>query len=297
MCIKARALRFKGGDVSKKAPRQRGSEFGYLILIFLYRLLGYSFLRFFLFFVVSYYFITAQDIKKIAKKQYRNIGIRYSNIFYFKHLYSFAVAVLDRFGSSIEPLSFNVESINSDAVRDGKNGSILIISHFGGWGIAQNLMKLKCPINIVMKEAYKKDIKKIEKTIISDNETSVNVIDLNDGFSALARIAGALGRKEIVGMMADRVYDENGVVEANFFDKKIELNKNPFELACRMGVPMYTVFVFGNKESGYKFVFSDSLEGNSIDELAESYANKLEEAVKESPLSWFNFYDFWKADE
>jgi predicted LPLAT superfamily acyltransferase len=283
--------------VSEKAPRQRGSEWGYLILIFLYKLLGYKFLRFFLFFVVSYYFITARDVKKIAKKQYENIGLKYSNALYFKHLYSFAIAILDRFGSGIEPLSFAVESINSDAVRDGKDGSILLISHFGGWGIAQNLMRLNCPINIVMKEAYKKDIKRIEKTITAENETLVNVIDLNDGFSALAQIASALGRKEIVGMMVDRVYSGNGAVDANFFGKKIELNKNPFELAYRMGVPMYTVFVMGDKQSGYKFVFSDALSGGNIEELAESYANKLEEAVKNSPLSWFNFYDFWKADK
>lgn len=283
--------------MSTKPPKQRGSGFGYHILILLYRFFGYGFLRFFLFFVVLYYFFIASDVKKVTKKYYENIGLTYSSTLYFKHLYAFAIAVLDRFGSALEPDLFNVESINSEAVRQGKEGSILIISHFGSWGIAQNLLRFGRKINIVMKEAFKKDIKQVEKTISEEKQKTINVIDLNDGFAALVEIAGALGRKEIVGMMADRVYDENRVVFSSFFGKRVKLNKNPFELGVRMGVPLYAMFVFGNKKNGYKFVFSDRLDGHSVDELALSYAKKLEEAIKSSPLLWFNFYDFWEADK
>jgi len=250
----------------------------------------------FLFFVVSYYFFRASDIKKITKKYYQNIGLTYSNGLYFGHLYAFALSVLNRFASGFDPKSLNAVSINSDAVRYGEKGSILLISHFGSWGIAQNLLRFGRAINIVMKEAYKKDIKKIEQSIKEDKELPIKVIDLNDGFTALTKIAAAISKNEIIGMMVDRIYDENSVVNARFYDKTVRLNKNPFELAAKMDIPLYTVFVVGDKKNGFEFIFSDRLTGHGIQELAASYAKNLEDMTRAHPLLWFNFYDFWEAD-
>lgn len=263
----------------------------------MYRLFGYFFLRFLLVFVVLYYYIKASDIKKITKKYYLNIGLKYSNSLYFRHLYAFAVAILDRFTSSFYPESLSVRSINSDSVRYGKQGSILLISHFGSWGIAHNLLKFECPINIVMKEAYQKELKELANSVGSDKEQAMRIIDLNDGFTALTKIANAISAHEIIGMMVDRVYDENSVVNAMFYDKKIRLNKNPFVLAIKMKIPIYTVFVVGDKINGFEFIFSDRLEGQKIEELAASYAKELENMTKSYPLLWFNFYDFWDSDK
>lgn len=262
----------------------------------MYRFFGYGFLRFFLVFVVTYYFFRASDIKKVTKKYYKNIGLSYSHLLYFRHLYAFAISILNRFASGFDPKSLNAVSINSDAVRYGEKGSILLISHFGSWGIAQNLLRFGRPINIVMKEAYKKDIKEIENGIKENKELPIKVIDLNDGFVALAKIAAAISQNEIIGMMVDRIYDENSVVNAKFYDGAVRLNKNPFELAAKMDIPLYTVFVIGDKKNGFEFVFSDRLVGQNIEELAASYAKNLEDMTRVHPLLWFNFYDFWETD-
>ncbi len=278
-------------------PKQRGNQLGYQILILMYRFLGYDFLRFFLVFVVLYYYFTALDIKKITKKYYSNIGLTYSKILYFRHLYAFAISLLDRFASSIDGGSLNEEFVNSKSFEDNKKGSILIVSHFGSWGVAPNLFNYERPFTIVMKEAYKKDIKNIESRIEKDKNNTTSVIDLNEGFAALAKIAKVISDNEILGMMVDRIYDANSVVRAQFYGKQVKLNKNPFELAVKMDIPLYTLFVLGNKKAGFKSIFSDRLDGQTVEEFATSYAKNLENITKAYPHLWFNFYDFWETDK
>lgn len=283
--------------MNKISPNQRGTKFGYKILAFMYHIFGYRFLSFFLFFVVFYYYITAWDIRSITKKYYEKAGLDYGESIFFRHLYSFAIATLDRFVSSFNPELFKIKSINSESIRYEEKGSILLMSHFGAWGIASNLLSFdECKINIVMKEAYSQDIKKIEADHGKKHLKSVQVIDLNNGFSAIVAIASALKNCEIVSMMVDRVYDDNNTIRTRLFGKNILLNKSPFELALKLQVPIYTMFVIGGQKNGYQFVFSNKFSGSNMQELVDEYALNLEKAILENPLLWFNFYDFWISE-
>jgi predicted LPLAT superfamily acyltransferase len=194
-----------------------------------------------------------------------------------------------------EDLTFCVH--NSDVIELlNKNGGVILLSHVGSWASAAHCLKNELPpMSIVMRENTKENILNVEKSNQRENEQNVKIIDLNKGtISANIQIANALMNKELVALMADRAVDSCRVVEVEFFNQNININKNPFEISARIKKPLVAIFVLNHSLKKYDLIL-ELIQESSIEKMAQDYTNLLQNIIKKHPYQWYNFYDFFKG--
>jgi predicted LPLAT superfamily acyltransferase len=280
--------------------KQRGSGWSIALVYNLYKIFGYNFIYYLMYPVTFFYFLFAGNVKKALKNYYEHINLPFNNKIYYNHLRIFAICMVDRFISQVSPHSYSFTYENEDEVTDVlESGSIILVSHYGGWATASNLCHVTNKVNIVMKEILLKEIKSIEESIAQRKDTTC-IIDLNEGgISSSVKIANALLNEEIVAMMADRVIDEKHIKKIKFFDKEAGFNKNPFQIAYKLDKPIMLLLVINKGKQLYKIAHlkidmdHNLKEEEAIQKAMEQYVNFLENILKEDPNQWFNFYDFW----
>jgi len=280
--------------------KQRGSGWSIALVFNLYKLFGYKFIYYLMYPVTFFYFIFASNIKQSLKHYYKNIGLEFNNKIYFEHLRVFAICMVDRFITKVDPKSYSFEYDDIEvATKILNNGTILLYSHFGGWAASSNFSHVDNKIHIVMKEVLLDGIKKIEDSL--DKKENINIIDLNEGMiSVSVQIANALMDNEIVAIMADRASNEKAQIELEFFKQKAKFNKNPFQIAYKMDKPILVYFIVLKGIQKYKIEYividldKTKDEEEAIKIALNKYIKKYEEIIKAYPNQWFNFYNFWE---
>ncbi len=279
--------------------KQRGSGWSIRLALFLYGLFGYKFIYYLQYPIAFFYFLVAKNAKEPLKIYYKNLGVEFNNKIYYEHLRIFAVCLLDRFISKINPENYTIEYDNVEIPRKVLgSGSLLVFSHFGGWASSLNTPCVTNKVNIVMQEVMVEGIQEIEKNMKS--KSKINIIDLNHGsISVSIQIANALMNEEIVAMMADRITNEKSVIEVSFLGKKARFNKNPFTIAYKTDKPIAVFFVILEGMQKYKIEYiiihldREKSEEEAIGEACIQYVEKYEEVVRNNPQQWFNLFDFW----
>ncbi|NOR55546.1 MAG: lipid A biosynthesis acyltransferase [Sulfurovum sp.] len=280
--------------------KQRGSGWSIRLALFLHRVLGYKFLYYLLYPITFFYFLLAPNVKKVLKVYYANLGMTFSNRVYYEHLRLFAICMVDRFASKINPEAYTFDYAELENPKEIlESGCILVYSHFGGWAASSNSGHIENKINIVMQEAMLEGIQDLEKNI--KVKSQVNVIDLNEGaISVSVQIANALMNDEVVTVMGDRAANVKSESEMMFLNHKASFNKNPFQIAYKTSKPVLVYFIILTGIQSYKVEYikiimdKEKSEALAVSEALEKYVNKLEEVVKMYPNQWFNFYDFWE---
>ena len=278
--------------------KQRGSALGHKIILFIYKILGYKFVAFILNFVSIYYVIFSQSTKKSLQSYYDHLGIKLTNYVFFQHIKLFAFSIFDRFISRTNPNELTLVKDNRVAFESMfETGGIVLFSHFGSWAVASHsLSDNTSKVHVVMKEATKQEINKVENDTSRTNESGVNIIDLNKGaIVANIQIANAIMNKEIVAMMADRVTNESKTLKVEFLNDSVNINKNPFDVAKRLNTPIIAMFVIRIGLAKYNIKFEEvQTKNKTVQEIAQNYMNILESMVKKNPKQWYNFHDFFK---
>ncbi len=280
--------------------KQRGSAWSIQLAIFLYRFLGYKFLYTLLYPITFFYFLVAKNAKEPLKIYYKNLGLEFNNKVYYEHLRIFAICLVDRFASKINPENYTFKYDNIEIPRKVlESGTVLVYSHFGGWAASSSGAHVKNKINIVMQEAMIDGIRQLEKSM--GLKSQLNIIDLNQGSIAVSvQIANALMNEEVVTIMADRASNKKAEMEVLFLNKKAQFNKNPFQIAYKTDKPVLAYFIIHKGMQKYKVEYIKiNIDKSKTEELAvrealTQYVEKLEDIVRRYPNQWFNFYDFWE---
>ena len=283
-----------------KNGKQRGSGWSIQLALYLYKLLGYKFLYYLLYPITFFYFLVAKNAKEPLKIYYKNLDVEFNNRIYYEHLRIFAICMVDRFVSKINPENYSFEYDNIEIpMKTLESGTILVYSHFGGWAASSSGAHVKNKINIVMQEVMLDGIKKLEDSI--GLKSQLNIIDLNQGTIAVSvQIANALINEEVVTIMADRPSNEKAEMEVLFLNKKAKFNKNPFQIAYKLDKPILAYFIILSGIQKYKVEYikinMDRLktEDEAVKTALVQYVEKFEEIVRQYPNQWFNFYDFWE---
>jgi predicted LPLAT superfamily acyltransferase len=280
--------------------KQYGNALGHKIILKLYKLLGYRFVSFILNFVAFYYALFTPSVKKSLQSYYDHLGIKLTCKQYFFHIRNFAYTILDRYISRIKPDELDFERENREIFMGLQEGGIVLLSHIGGWATAGYSLQAKIPpMHIVMREAQQDKIKRLERDKKRSNESSVKIIDLNDGaIAANIQIANVLMANEVVAMMADRVVEGSKSIEVVFLGSKVCINRNPFDIAYRFKKKLVATFVIHIGLAKYKLIFKEiNIEGQTLEEVAQEYMNILEDIIKLYPNQWYNFYDFFNQSK
>lgn len=274
------------------------------ILYKIYQLFGYNMVYFSLYFVVFYYFIFATNVKYALTEYYSRLGIKFSYKRYYNHLFNYAVTTTDRFISQANPELYTFEYTDKPTLlKEVKQGTILLLNHFGGWATAGKCFKEdNVIINIVMNEVMIASAAAFEELLNKKHGESTKIINLSKGsLAATIDIACALTNNQSVALMGDRALDDKYLKSIVFFGKEAYFNETPFIIAYKTKRVIVSFFVILKSKKNYK-IESDIIEfdfslpqAGAIKLAMEQYVSFVSSVVSRHPLQWFNFYDFWNS--
>jgi len=279
----------------------RGSPLGIRLIIALYNFFGYKAAKILVFIVALFYTLATQSKRKELVSFYNAVGLKNSLITYFHHVYAFSLNIFDRFiaKEGMQEDTIQTTRINVEAFEElQKTGGMLTLSHHGNWAQSFKIFQTyDIKLNIISDEVIDINLQQLETK--KEDNSRINIINLNEGMQAMLDIARALQNNEVVIIMVDRVQESHKTIEVDFLGRKTDLHSGGFEIANMRKVPMLGCDIVRIDDNAIKVEFSNiihsdkSKKSDIIQDLAQQYAHFLEKVVKEYPYQWFNFFEFW----
>ena len=118
----------------------------------------------------------------------------------------------------------------------------------------------------------------------------------------MLKVAEALSRNEIVGLLADRVVAGDKMLRCDFLDGAASFPEGPFVLASVLNAPvvLFSAVYCGGRQYRVRFEhFADAANvprvgrRDALQSQVQRYADWLAHSCRAAPYNWFNFYDFW----
>ena len=128
---------------------------------------------------------------------------------------------------------------------------------------------------------------------------NIRMVPVRDDMTHLFLINEAIDNNEIVSMPADRIVGSAKSVASCFMGATARFPLGPLSIATIKGVDALAVNVVKVASKHYKvFVAPLSYDKKAprreqMQQLSNSYVAELETVLRQYPLQWFNFYDFW----
>ncbi len=187
-----------------------------------------------------------------------------------------------------------IENLDSP-LKEGK-GVILVSAHLGNWELGGSVLaKLGYNVSAV---ALSHRHKKIDDFFTSRRQM-FGLQQIPFG-GALRRCFKCLSDKNILGLVGDRDYFDNGV-QVQFFGKKTLIPKGPAVLSLRFGSPVVPIFIIRNADDTFTIKFYPPIKyehiGNKnrdIKRLTLSYLKIIEDVIRKYPEQWYVFRRFWE---
>ena len=298
---------------------ERGVIWGMSFLLKVYLLFGRRVLQFFLYPVVSYYWLINSK-GRAASQQYLQRVTAYNNSLTitgglkgsYMHFISFANALIDKLAAWSGSLTLNdIEYHGREAIIkhiDNGQGVLILGSHLGNLEVCRVIAKLrrKVVINVLV---HTKHTEKFNRLLnkYADEET-LHLIQVSSVNAATAMLLqDKIEAGELVIIAADRtpVGAQTRISQADFLGHRASFPQGPFILALLLKCPVYTLFCLkqNDKQVIYFDHFSDKLavprkqRDAVIQQSIEAYATTLQRYCVKAPLQWFNFYDFWQIED
>lgn len=280
--------------------KTKGGVLGYKIFITLLKRFGLGPAHLLLYFVVPYYVVFDPKRAAVSYRFFKD-KIGYKPIkslqSVFQNTFIFGQVLLDKFAMMTSlRTSYTFEFDGEERLQkmaDSGKGGIIITAHIGNWEVASQLLdRLSTKVNVIMFDA---EYRKIKHLISSQlGERGFNIIPLKKDMSHIFEISKALKAGELLCIQGDRYLETAPTLDLKFFDELALFPKGPFDLASRLKVPVSFAFAMKAGKRHYKLNATSPYTALNSEQLANEFVGIVEEKVKEYPLQWFNFYDFWK---
>lgn len=218
---------------------------------------------------------------------------------YRNHCY-FAQVVIDRFamyaGRRFKTEVVGIELFNELAARE--EGFVQLSSHIGNYEIAgYSLPSLQKSICALVFSGEKATVMQNRDHMFE--QTHVQMIAIRPDMGHLFEIDAALCRGDIVSFPADRYQEGTKVLTLPFFGKEAKFPQGPFRTATMRGVDVLAVSVMKQHPGKYQIYVTPLPYDRALPrqeqlmQLAGGYVAELEKRVRQYPLQWYNFFDFW----
>ena len=184
---------------------------------------------------------------------------------------------------------------------NGRSGFVQLSSHAGNYEmVGYSLTSPSKKVNGLFYGGETKVMMDFRRRILSMH--NVNLIEVDESMSHIFNMNAVIDRGEIVSMTGDRLFGSSKSFKCMFLGKEAQFPMGPFALAVQKEVPMLAVFSMRYK-GRYRVYVRDIRPDASLPlrarmaDMAQRFASELENVVRMYPTQWFNYYDFWKADE
>jgi len=296
---------------------ERGIIWGMQLLVKVYLLLGRQVLQFFLYPVVSYYWLINRAGRQASRQYLQRVsaylpeqGLQGSNYDSYRHFISFANAIIDKLAVWSGSITLqDIDYKGREAIAEHlsqRHGLLILGSHLGNLEVLRAIASLRkdVTLNVLV---HTKHAEKFNALLKRHATTSrVNLMQVTDTNAATAMLLqDKIDAGELVVIAADRipVTGHDRVTSAAYLGCPALFPQGPFILAALLKCPVYTLFCLKHLDryTIYFDWFSDGLtlprknREASLARYAQEYADRLQHYCLKEPLQWFNFYDFWQA--
>ena len=289
------------------AQRERGSRPLIWLIVKITLLLGRDAGRVLLYPICAYFLLFSGRARRASREYLRRALARlpgWRDL--FTHYLCFARTILDRvllLSGQYDQVDCDIEGVEvlRGALAQGR-GCLLYGAHFGSFDVLRALGSKESPVavNVLMHE---ENAEKLNSVLAALNrELPQQIIPLGRAETML-KVAEALSRNEIVGLLADRVVAGDKLLRCSFLDAAASFPEGPFVLASVLKAPvvLFSAVYCGGRRYRIKFEpFGDTqaatFEGRreAVQMQVQRYADWLARSCRSAPYNWFNFYDFWK---
>ena len=182
----------------------------------------------------------------------------------------------------------------------GEDGFLLLASHIGnpelcGYMLCSDRKRM----NAVSFAGEKSSVQESRSHLLGEN--NIRLIEAGEGMEWLFTLNAALSDGEIVGIHADRVFGSPKTLTVTLLGAPAQIPLGPFSMAASRDLPVLAAFSLKTGLKRYHAsIFrldTPQMEGLSRPEkmqaLADKYALSVETVLKQWPLQWYNFYEFW----
>ncbi|MEG3192728.1 LpxL/LpxP family acyltransferase [Lysobacter sp. D1-1-M9] len=228
-----------------------------------------------------------------------------------RHIHTFAATILDRafmLSGQMQRFDVRVEGLEAlHAQLDRGRGALVFGSHLGSFDVLRVLAceRPDLKVRVVLDKAHNPAVTQLLDAL--NPGIASTVIDAGqDGPSIVLAIKQATEEGALVALLVDRARPGAPALPAPLLGADAPFPTAPWLIAAVLKVPV--VLAFGLYRGGRRYdlafeVFSEglSMERNDrsrqLGELVRGYARRLQHHARRAPYNWFNFYDFWHADD
>lgn len=294
---------------------ERGTYWGLLVLMGIYRLLGRRVCWWLTAPVVVFFFVTGTEQRRGSARYLRRLHAeghwpgRPGVFDQLRHFLSFGRSALDTVAAWSGELAVDdLEDIESGLFAEADNapeGAFVLTAHLGNAQVIRAIgdrgRRRRVTVLVHSKNADRFN-RLIARLAPEASFRAVEVTSL--GMDTVMQLRDAIAAGEWVVSVADRVPVEarERVTWAPFLGESAPFPQGPFILASLLEAPVYTLFCL-RQGSGYRLHFeklADRLElprpkrDARLATVVAAYAGKLEASLLTAPMQWFNFFDFWR---
>lgn len=232
-------------------------------------------------------------------RQRMGYGRLHSAVSVFRNMYQMGTVVVDRFaaygGKRFEMVSADISAF--DTLAEKPEGFMMLGSHVGNFEMVGYMLPSKRPIKVLVYAGESATVMENRNRMFG--KTNIEMVPVKKDLSHLFIMNNALADGEIISLPADRPFGSLKTLRLPFLGADAAFPAGPFTLAVQREAPTLAVFVMREKRKLYRIVIErlpvpeTGTSAQKVEAMAKSYVAVLEKVVRQWPLQWYNFYDFW----
>ncbi|MBV8784286.1 MAG: acyl-CoA synthetase [Gammaproteobacteria bacterium] len=256
--------------------------------------------------VAAYYYLFAPTPKRHGAAYLRRVLGRAPRAReLFRHVFTFAVTILDRLYLSLDrPDLFELSVEGGDTMREvfaSGRGAFLLGSHLGSFPMLSAVGRQQPGLKVAWAiHGYQANGLNVlfRNSLIPD---APRIIPLGQ-LDAMLHIRDCLDAGQFVGMLADRSIAQAPAQSVAFLGSPALFPVGPMRVAAALRRRVFFMIALYRGGNRYHAVFRELAdfsrplpEGReaAVRAAVARYAALLEEYCRSDPYNWFNFYDFW----
>lgn len=319
------SLLFRRSSTHWAQQQELKGLWGMRLMLLVWRLLGRKAFSLLLYPVVGVYWLTASTARKASQSWIRRVRAQLiarrmpvaSNLTSYQHFLRFGGAMLDKIASWRGELHIGHDVVFAPGAEDTLNvrdprGKLLLASHLGDVEACRALAQLQGSktINALVFSDSAQRFKQIMEEMAP--QAGLNLLPVNDiGPDTAILLKEKLDRGEWIAIVGDRIAvttqrgGEWRVCWSRFMGQIAPFPQGPFILASILRCPVDLIFALRQQEKLriHCEPFADPLllpratRQQALQNTVDRYAERLEHYALQSPLDWFNFFDFWQLPD
>ena len=298
------------GEHWKQRP-EGGSPFALRLLRAIARRGGRGLARLCLY-PITAYFVAVRGPERRASRAYlaRSLGRAPGLWDVARHIHTFAATILDRLfmlGGQMHYFDVRVSGLDALRAQHARGGALIFGSHLGSFEALRVLARSapEVQVRVVFDRSHNPAMTQLLDSL--DPRIAAGVIDAGqDGPSIVLAVKQALDEGALVALLVDRARPGEPWLRTPFLGAPAPFPLAPWLVAATLKAPVLLAFGLYRGGARYDLVFEPFSDGSAIARqdrpralaaMIEGYAARLQHHACDAPYNWFNFYDFWHADD